>query len=117
MNNSFQQNNSGSSRKRVTAEASNYDLSINKTEQFQVDTSLKKLNATASYDIIAMHEESNEFDQSYGRLVQDGFPSSYKGKLSIRSPNNMIGSRNMTNQSHNTTNSIASQSMSNLKQS
>ena len=69
MNNSFQQNNSGSSRKRVTAEASNYDLSINKTEQFQVDTSLKKLNATASYDIIAMHEDSNEFDQSYGRLV------------------------------------------------
>ena len=73
MNNSFQQNNSGSSRKRVTVEASNYDMTMNKTEPSQMDASIKKLNATASYDIITMNDESHEFDQSYGRLAPEGF--------------------------------------------
>ena len=87
-------------------------MSVKKAEDY--DSSMKKLNATASYDIINMHEDSNELDQSYGRLGPDVFPSGYKAKLSIRSPNNIMG-RNFTNQTHIGNSSVASQSMSNLK--
>jgi hypothetical protein len=37
-------------------------MSVKKPEDSQEDSSMKKLNATASYDIIGMHEDSNELD-------------------------------------------------------
>jgi len=63
---------------------------------------MKKLNSTASYDILGIQRDTDQFDHSYGNLAPEIYNKN-SGKSGMRSPHSFA--KNWTNQNTNTLNS------------
>ena len=50
------------------------------------ETTMKKLNSTASYDILGMQREKDNLDHSYGRLGPDLYNKNSTKGGAMRSP-------------------------------
>ncbi|CDW85930.1 UNKNOWN [Stylonychia lemnae] len=114
LNKSFQQNNTSSSATRLgqvsiggdtnLGNSINQHMSLRKIAQNRqgAETSMKKLNSTASYDILGIQRDTDQFDQSYGHLAPEIFNRN-GAKSGMRSPHSFA--KNWTNQNTNTLNS------------